>query len=186
MVGGVSVEPRLLETRQAVLVVGDIDDLGLHGRSAQRGRQGFFGGRIGYQAHALAGQILHPSDARGHRRQEARAVDEDHVTEGNLLHAAERDRGRSALQVDCALHELAHPVGGRRRHPVDLEFGELQRLLDGGGYLQAEVHRVAGRLTVGVEEGERPGRFTVAATGRATTRYRDEILPGSSVRRQNR
>src|SRR5262245_61767029 len=162
VVRGVGVEPPLLETLQSILVIGDVDDLGFDGRGVQRGRQGPFGGRVGDEPHALAVQILHSLDPGRYGRQNTRAVDEDHVAERRLLHAAEGDRGRSAFEIDRPLHELAHPVGGRLRNPVDLEIGKLQRLPGGGGHLQAEVYRVPRRLTVGVEEGERPRRLAVA------------------------
>src|SRR5262245_49831853 len=75
----VGVEPSLLEALQSVLMIGDVDDLGLDGCGVQSGRERFFGGRVGNQAHPLAGQILHASHARSRRRQETRAVDEDQI-----------------------------------------------------------------------------------------------------------
>src|SRR5262245_50320446 len=162
VVGGVGVEPTLLQTAQALTVVGNVDRLGLDGCGTERGREGLVGGRVGNYTHAFAGEILHPADPRADRGQEAPAVHEDHVAEGDLFHAAERDRGRSALEVDVALDELGHAIGRRHRHPGDLEVGELQELSDGGGHLQAQIHRVAGRLTVAAEEGERPRRLTMA------------------------
>src|SRR5262245_36696968 len=70
MVRGVGVEPSLLEALQSVLMIRDVDDLGLDGCGVQSGRERLFGGRVGDEAHALAAQILHAPDARSRRRQE--------------------------------------------------------------------------------------------------------------------
>src|SRR5262245_48428413 len=162
VVRGVGVEPTLLQTAQALAVVGNADRLGLDGCGTERGREGLVGGRVGNHAHAFAGEILHPADPRADRGQEAPAVHEDHVAEGDLFHAAERDRGRSALEVDRAPDELGDPVAGRHRRPRGLEIRELQRLPEPGDHLKTQVDRVAGGLTVAAHERERTRRLPVA------------------------
>src|SRR5262249_51916865 len=84
------------------------------------------------------------------------------MAEGDLLHAAERDRGGSALEIDGALGEPGHPHGRSHRYPVHLELRELEALLESLRHLETQVHRIAGGLTVGADEGEGPGRLAIA------------------------
>src|SRR5215467_14483221 len=161
-VRGIGVEPSRLETLQALTMICDDRYLRRDARGGERGSQSLLGGRVPYHADTLAREVLDRAHARGDRGEQAAAVDHDHVTEGNLLHATESDRGGAALEVDGALGEPSHARGGRHGHPAHLEIRELEALLDGDRHLQAEIHRIAGRIPVGAEEGEGSGGFPVA------------------------
>src|SRR5262252_1200574 len=161
-VRGVGVEPSRLETLQSLAVVGHNDHLSLDAGGGEGVCERLLGGRVRDHAHALAREIPDGADSRVNGGEQAAAVDHDHVTEGDLLHAAEGDGGGSAFEIDGAFHEPGHPDGGRHRHPVHLELRELEALLQSRHHLQAQVHRIAGGLTVGADEGEGPRRLAIA------------------------
>jgi len=64
-------------------------------------------------------------------------------------------------QFRRAVGDGLDPVLRRQLDHRRASFGSASCLLDRFGNPHAEVHRVAGRLAVGVDEGERPRRLAV-------------------------
>ncbi len=89
------------------------------------------------------------------------------LVKADLLLALGVVGGRTAFEVDGAVGDQRN--AGRRRHRIelDLELVELELLLHGIDDLVADVHRVADRLLVVVEIGERNRQIAIAERDRA-------------------
>ena len=110
----------------------------------------------------LAGEILDLLDAGILLGHHAIGGDEGDQREVDLLLAAERIDGRSALDVDGSVRDQRHAVLDIDRNIFDLKVGQIELLLHRIGDLETELDRVADDFLVVVDVGMRDRGFAVA------------------------
>ena len=93
--------------------------------------------------------------------------------------------GRAALQIDGAVGDhLEIRVVGADRHPVDLQIGQLELLLDAPGHAAAQIDGVADGLLLGTQEGEGNGGLAVADDDGLRVAGSSSACPGVPARRR--
>ena len=118
--------------------------------------------RSGDDPDALARKVGKLPHSRAHAGEHAGAVDEHIAGKVDPFHALERGGGRAAEHVDLVfLHQL-EAVLARRLDPFDLEVGDLELRFDARRDALAQLHGIAGGLSIGALERERQGVAAVA------------------------
>ena len=112
-------------------------------------------GGAGSRDQGLALHVVKLGDVRRLLGDQAVGGDESGRRERHLFLAVQVVGGRAALQINRAIGHQWNARGGGDRVEIDFQIRHFELGLDGIGDLHADVHRVADRLLLVVEVGER-------------------------------